>query len=159
MANKSLFSSLKSRLLRAEVRNEAGGRAYQMSPKHALAQLAATGCFNGTYYTEAEEQLATLKTLIDQVDDKVFLAKLTIYSRQRAMMKDMPVALLLALSRRDTGLFRQVFDRVVDNGRTQGQRSLNGCSGKDLEQVFIVPATRAAFHGDAVFLRMLFQQG
>ena len=89
-----------------------------MSPKHALAQLAATGCFNGTYYTEAEEQLATLKTLIDQVDDNVFLAKLAVYSRQRAMMKDMPVALLLALSRRDTGLFRQVFDRVVDNGRT-----------------------------------------
>jgi 60 kDa SS-A/Ro ribonucleoprotein len=118
VANKSLFSSLKSRLLRADSRNEAGGRAYQMSPKHALAQLAATGCFNGTYYTEAEEQLATLRTLIDQVDDKVFLAKLTVYSRQRAMMKDMPVALLLALSRRDTELFRQVFDRVVDNGRT-----------------------------------------
>ena len=34
------------------------------------------------------------------------------------MMKDMPVALLLALSKRDTRLFRQVFDRVVDNGRT-----------------------------------------
>ena len=89
-----------------------------MPPKHALAQLAATGCFNGIYYAEAEEQLATLKTLIDQVDDNVFLAKLAVYSRQRAMMKDMPVALLLALSKRDTRLFRQVFDRVVDNGRT-----------------------------------------
>ena len=89
-----------------------------MPAKHALAQLAATGCFNGAYYAEAEQQLATLKSLVDQVDDNVFLAKLAVYSRQRAMMKDMPVALLLALSRRDTGLFRQVFDRVVDNGRT-----------------------------------------
>ena len=34
------------------------------------------------------------------------------------MMKDMPVALLVALSKRDPALFRQVFDRVVDNGRT-----------------------------------------
>jgi 60 kDa SS-A/Ro ribonucleoprotein len=118
MANKSLFASLKSRFVRADTGNEAGGRAYQFTPKHALAQLAATGCFNGAYYAEAEEQLATLKTLIDQMDDNSFLAKLAVYSRQRAMMKDMPVALLLALSKRDTRLFHQVFDRVVDNGRT-----------------------------------------
>ncbi len=118
MANKSLFASLKSRLVRADTVNEAGGRAYTLAPKHSLAQLAATGCFNGTYYAQADEQLATLKTLIDQVADNAFLAKLAVYSRQRAMMKDMPVALLLALSKRDPALFRKVFDRVVDNGRT-----------------------------------------
>ena len=118
MANKSLFASLKSRFVRADTRNEAGGRAYTLAPKHALAQLAATGCFNGTYYAQADEQLATLKTLVDQVADNAFLAKLAVYSRQRAMMKDMPVALLLALSKRDPALFRKVFDRVVDNGRT-----------------------------------------
>ena len=118
MANKSLFASLKSRFVRADTRNEAGGRAYTLAPKHALAQLAATGCFNGTYYAQADEQLATLKTLVDQVTDNAFLAKLAVYSRERAMMKDMPVALLLALSKRDPALFRKVFDRVVDNGRT-----------------------------------------
>ncbi|MGO8753161.1 MAG: TROVE domain-containing protein [Thermoguttaceae bacterium] len=118
MANKSLFASLKSRLVRTDTVNEAGGRAYTLEPKHALAQLAATGCFNGTYYAGADEQLATLKTLIDQVADNAFLAKLAVYSRQRAMMKDMPVALLLVLSKRDPALFRKVFDRVVDNGRT-----------------------------------------
>lgn len=118
MANKSLFSSVKSLLLRADVRNEAGGVAYALSAKHALAQLAATGCFNGTFYAGASEQLATLKSLIDQIDDNVFLAKLAVYSREQALMKDMPVALLLALSKRDTRLFRQVFARIVDNGRT-----------------------------------------
>ena len=81
MANKSLFASLKSRFVRADTVNEAGGRAYSLEPKHALAQLAATGCFNGTYYTGADQQLATLKTLIDQVDDNAFLAKLAVYSR------------------------------------------------------------------------------
>ena len=92
MANKSLFASLKSRFARADARNEAGGRAYTLEPKHALAQLAATGCFNGTYYAEAQQQLATLTSLVDQVADNAFLAKLAVYSRQRAMMKDMPVA-------------------------------------------------------------------
>jgi len=117
MANKNLFGSATSTLPRADARNEAGGLAYQMSPKHALAQLAATGCFNGVYYAAAEDQLATFLSLVSQVDDNVFLAKLALYSREKAYMKDMPAALLLVLSRRDPGLFRQVFDRIVDNGR------------------------------------------
>ncbi len=116
MANKSLFSSTKSLLPRADATNEAGGPAYALPPKHALAQLAATGCFHGTFYAGAEAQLAELRTLADQVDDP-FLARLAVYGRERAFLKDMPAALLLILSRRDPALFHRVFDRVVDNGR------------------------------------------
>jgi 60 kDa SS-A/Ro ribonucleoprotein len=117
MANKTLFSSIKSLLPRADSTNEAGGGAYKLAPKHALAQMAATGCFNGVYYAGAESQLDQLRTLIDQVDDNVFLAKLAVYARERAFMKDMPAALLVVLSKRDTVLMHRVFDRVVDNGR------------------------------------------
>ena len=117
MANKTLFSSLKNRLSRTDTANEAGGRAYALPPKHALAQLAATGCLHGTFYASAEQQLDTLKSLIAQVDDNTYLAKLAIYSRDQAFMKDMPAALLVALSSRDTKLMHQVFGRVVDNGR------------------------------------------
>ena len=101
MANKGLFASLKSLLPRADARNEEGAVAYQLPIKHALAQLAATGCFNGTFYAQADDQLATLLALVNQVDDNVFLAKLAVYSRERAFMKDMPAALLLVLSKRD----------------------------------------------------------
>src|SRR5690348_2913508 len=117
MANKKLFSSATSRLTRADARNEAGGLAYRLPPRHALAQLAATGCFNGTYYAGAEDQLATLLGLAGQVDDNVFLAKLAVYSRERAFLKDMPAALLLVVAKRDPALFQRAFDRVVDNGR------------------------------------------
>jgi 60 kDa SS-A/Ro ribonucleoprotein len=117
MANKNLFASLKSLLPRAESRNEAGGVAYRLTPRHALAQFAATGCFNGAYYNDATQQLATLLTLVEQVDDNVYLAKLAVYSRQRAFMKDMPAALLVLLSKRDPALFGRIFDRIVDNGR------------------------------------------
>ncbi len=117
MANKSLFVSSTSHLPRADARNEEGARAYQLPLKHALAQLAATGCFNGVFYAQAQDQLDTLLALVNQVDDNVFLAKLAIYSRERAFMKDMPAALLLILSKRDRSLFRAAFARVVDNGR------------------------------------------
>jgi len=41
----------------------------------------------------------------------------------------------------------------------QGQRVLTACSSKDLEHVVVVPTASAAFHGHAVFLGMLLQQG
>jgi 60 kDa SS-A/Ro ribonucleoprotein len=117
MANKTLFASLKSLMPRATVRNEAGGPAYALEPKHALAQIAATGCFNGAYYADAESQLDTVKSLVARVNDNVFLAKLAVYSRERAFMKDMPAALTATLAARDTELFHKAFDRAIDNGR------------------------------------------
>ncbi len=117
MANKSLFASLTNRLPRANAVNEAGGRAYKLEPKHALAQVAATGTFGNAFYSTAETQLDEVLKLIDEVDDNQYLAKLALYARERAFMKDMPAALLVALSVRDTELMHRVFDRVVDNGR------------------------------------------
>lgn len=117
MANKRLFSSIFRREPRANAVNEAGGAAYAMDPKHALAQVAATGTFGNVYYASAQAQLDELRGLIDQVNDNEFLAKLAVYAREKAFMKDLPAALLVALSTRDTKLMHQVFDRVVDNGR------------------------------------------
>ncbi len=144
MANKRLFSSTKSTLPRANGFNEAGGKAYKFTPKHALAQMAATGCFNGIYYASVESQLDEMRKLIDQVDDNVFLAKLAVYARERAYMKDMPAALLVVLSKRDTELTHRIFHRVVDNGRVlrttfqmvrSGQFGRNGLSSS-LQRAF-----------------------
>lgn len=117
MANTSLFSSATASLPNATLRNEAGGPAYGFTPKHALAQLAATGTFHGTYYASAESQLDALIQLAGQVGDDAFLAKLAVYSRERALMKDMPAALVALLASRDPALFHRAFDRVIDNGR------------------------------------------
>ncbi len=47
---------------------------------------------------------------------------------------------------------------TTTSGLTQGRRVLTLCSCKDLEHVFIVPTTSAAFHGHAVFVGVLLQQ-
>ena len=52
----------------ATVRNEAGGMAYELSARQALAQYAATGCFGGTFYAGAEEQLDAVAQLAERVD-------------------------------------------------------------------------------------------
>lgn len=116
MANRSVFRSLMSRFQKTDATNEAGGSAYQLEARHALAQLAATGTFGDGFYTTAEEQLETLQRLAAEVDDE-YLAKLALYARERATMKDMPAALLVILSLRNTELMHRMFDRVVDNGR------------------------------------------
>ena len=79
MANKSLFASLTSRLPRVNAVNEAGGVAYKLESKHALAQVAATGTFGNAFYSTAETQLDEVLKLIDEVDDNQYLAKLALW--------------------------------------------------------------------------------
>src|SRR5262245_4942996 len=117
MANKQLFKSQKGELIpQADTLNEAMAPAYAVSPKHALAQYAATGCFNSTFYANADEQLAMVVDLCRKVDSD-FIAHLAIYVRERSRMKDMPAILCAILSLKDPALFKAVFPRVIDNGK------------------------------------------
>jgi 60 kDa SS-A/Ro ribonucleoprotein len=101
---------------RTDTVNEAGGAAYNLSPKQALAQYAATGCFSNTYYTEAGDQLEKVLTLTNEIDAG-FIAKTAVFSRETGYMKDMPALLAAVLSVKDKQLFERVFPRVIDNGK------------------------------------------
>lgn len=140
MANKSLFNSNVNSLRNvpeATAVNAAGGRAYEFTPKHALAQIAATNCFNGTYYVDAESNLKIAKEAVDKLrNDPEFVAKVAVYCRDRAYMKDMPAYLCAVLAAwGEHKLFRQVFRRVIDNGkmlRNFVQIGRSGAAGKKL---------------------------
>jgi 60 kDa SS-A/Ro ribonucleoprotein len=117
MANRTLFRSLVGALLpKADARNEEGGAAYARPPRQALAQYAATGCLNTTFYANAGEQLDRVLDLCTHVTPE-FVAKTAVYSRERGHLKDMPALLLAILSRRDPALMDRVFDRVIDTPR------------------------------------------
>ena len=116
MANTTLFQSIKTRLTAADTRNEAGGIAYTLTPKQQLAQLAATGCLNSTYYADAQDQLEQVLALAEQLDAE-FIAKTAVYARQKGFMKDMPALLLAVLAQKDVNMLARVFDQVADNGK------------------------------------------
>src|SRR5215213_4149251 len=117
MANKNLFKSIVGKLLPvSDGLNDERAPAYAFEPKHALAQYAATGCMNHTFYASAEEQLAKVLELCAQVEPE-FIAKAAVFCRERGFMKDMPALLCAVLSVRDRVLLAQVFGRVVDNGK------------------------------------------
>ncbi len=122
MANKNLFSSVstpKAPAIRpTETVNNAGGVAYKRGKKSTLAQVAATNCFNGTYYVDAQASLKLAKEAVEALnDDPMFLAKTAIYSREKGYLKDMPAFMVAYLATLDSKLFRKVFPIVIDNGK------------------------------------------
>ena len=117
MANKSLFKSLKGKLLPAtNAINEEFAPAYALPPKHQLAQFAATGCLSTTFYTSAGDQLANVLKLCADLDAE-FIAKTAVFCRERGYMKDMPALLCAVLSVKDRELLNVVFPRVIDNAK------------------------------------------
>lgn len=134
MANKYLFASSSGRLAPpTDTVNEAGGKAYSLDPKTALAQYACTGCFSNTYYADASIQFGETLALCERIPDSQYLAKLAVYSRERAFMKDMPAFLLAYLSRRNPALHERVFNKVINNTkmlRTYCQIMRSGITGR-----------------------------
>ncbi|WP_431127788.1 vWA domain-containing protein [Variovorax paradoxus] len=154
MANLQLFKTRRgAQLPAADALNEAGGVAYSLSPKHQLAQLAATGCLSNTFYAQAQDQLDAVLALAREVDP-VFVAKTAVYARRAGQMKDMPALLAATLAVRDVALLAKVFPRVVDNGKmlrnfvqmlrsgAVGRKSL-GTRPKKLVQQWLLEATEA----------------
>ncbi|HKR11483.1 MAG TPA: hypothetical protein VJT15_05460 [Pyrinomonadaceae bacterium] len=117
MANKSLFKALFGKLVPAtDAVNEEHAPAYALSPKQQLAQYAATGCLNSTFYASAEDQLKTVLDLCAELDAE-FIAKTAVFCRERGYMKDMPALLCAVLSVKDRELLNTIFPRVIDNAK------------------------------------------
>jgi 60 kDa SS-A/Ro ribonucleoprotein len=117
MANKNLFRTVAGKLLpKTDAPNEHLAPAYALSPKAQLAQYAATGCLNHTFYADADEQLARVIELCKSLDAE-FIAKSAIYARQSGFMKDMPALLCAVLSAKDVKTLARVFPRVIDSGK------------------------------------------
>ncbi len=120
MANTRVFGSVRGqRTLPTNTKNLAGGRAYQLSPEQALAQLAVTGCFGDTFYASAESQLAETLEIASKCSEE-YVAKTALYARERGFMKDMPAVLLAHLASRGAPGVRLVgvlFPHVIDNGK------------------------------------------
>ena len=118
MANLQLFQSAKqtSLLPAALAVNAEGAPAYALPPRHQLAQYAATGCLNTTFYASGEAQLAMVLELCKAIDPR-FIAQTAVYCRERGHMKDMPALLVAVLAGQGAQQLAPAFVRVIDNGK------------------------------------------
>jgi 60 kDa SS-A/Ro ribonucleoprotein len=141
-------------------RNHHGAPAYALSPRHRLAQYAATGCLNATYYASAETQLATVRELCKDVDAQ-FIAQTAVYCRERGYMKDMPALLTAVLAGKAAPQLTPAFKRAINNGKmlrnfvqiirsgAVGRKSL-GSRPKKLVQAWLNTATEKELLSAAV---------
>lgn len=161
MVNTQLFQSQRGAMLPAALdTNNELAPAYAFSPRHQLAQLAATGCLRQTFYAQAQDQLDRVMALAAEVDP-AFVARTAVYARESGHMKDMPALLAAILAVRDLELLAQVFPRVVDSGKmlrnfvqilrsgAVGRKSL-GTRPKKLVQRWLLEATEKQLLNAAV---------
>src|SRR5450830_914648 len=161
MANAHLFQSLKNKFLpQATALNHEQAPAYAMTPKHRLAQYAATGCLNATYYASAEAQLQTVLDLSKEIDAK-FIAQTALYCRERGYMKDMPALLIAVLAGQGAVQLAPVFGRAIRKRKmlrnfvqimrsgAVGRKSL-GTRPKKLVQMWLNTATEKELLAAAV---------
>jgi 60 kDa SS-A/Ro ribonucleoprotein len=173
MANKNIFSTILSKIApkkaaskvavspklpKADAVNHAGAKAFSLGNKGSLAQLAATGCFNQTFYSTAESQLAEVLKLTHDLDAS-FIAKTAIFSRERALMKDMPALLCAVLSTKNPQLLEKIFDRVIDDPKMlrnfvqimrsgiTGRKSLGSLPKRLIQKWFEKRSDEAVFRG------------
>lgn len=128
--DKQLFATQRGkRVPPADTKNAAGGRAYTVSAKEALAKYSATCMFGGTYYAEAGEQLREILEILPKVEPE-FVAKCAVYSREQGWLKDMPALMLAHLTsqfsrsgncpwdeNKARASFRKAFPRIVDDSK------------------------------------------
>jgi 60 kDa SS-A/Ro ribonucleoprotein len=115
MVNPQLFQSSRG-LPHANTFNEEASPAYTFNDQHLLAQYAATGCLNATFYADAVVQLETLLEACQNVEPR-FIAKTAIYCREKGYMKDTPALLTAILTLRGPEDLPAVFARVIGNGK------------------------------------------
>lgn len=117
MANKSVFASLRGRMLpKVDAVNKEGAPAYSYRDRERLAQLAMTGTVGDLFYQSADVELTKVLEVANSVPPE-FLAKTAIHVREKGHMKDMPALLLAVLASRDAQLLSMAFARVVTDGK------------------------------------------
>jgi 60 kDa SS-A/Ro ribonucleoprotein len=117
MANSQLFPSSRGAFLpHANALNEERALAYAFDDCHRLAQYAATGCLNATFYADAVAQLENLLEAGQNVEPR-FIAKTAVYCREKGYMKDTPSLLTAILTLRGPEYLPTVFARVIGNGK------------------------------------------
>lgn len=116
--NPGMFQT-KNLMAKADTINDAGGSAYSRSSEEALAQYAVTGCFNSTFYVDAEDHLHRLIELCNNVSP-TFVAQCACFARTDGHMKDMPAFLCAYLTTKgDDGrrLLKAIFPAVINTGK------------------------------------------
>jgi len=95
--------------------NKEGFPSYKRTIEEEVLSVLMTGSTANLFYTKAEENIKRMIEVIQLCKDSEYLAKATIYAREKGFTRTLPIASLVEISRRYPHLFRKIARRVCRN--------------------------------------------
>ena len=99
----------------ADTTNAEGFAAWTPSDATLLEQLAMTGTLGNSFYANAREAAAEAVKLLERADARS-LAAAIIRGRNEGFIRTFPILGLVYLSKKDSALFKETFNKVVLTG-------------------------------------------
>jgi len=99
----------------ALVENLAGGLSYKLSDINKIISILLTSFVNDQYYRSSNKLISEVKELVNNIEDKEFLAKLAIYARDKFGMRSISHVLASELANHISGRewAKRFYEKVV----------------------------------------------
>ncbi|MFT5409041.1 MAG: 60 kDa SS-A/Ro ribonucleoprotein [Verrucomicrobiales bacterium] len=109
------FNALLKKKTQRKTQNLAGGQAHGESEKLELVSIMLTSFLEDKFYRSGDATVKRMRTLVNQITDKEFVAKAAIYARNEAGMRSVShlVASDLAHQVKGVDWTKRFFDKVV----------------------------------------------
>ena len=116
MKRNSVWRKLREETLsRPDKTNKEGFPAYSRTIEEEVLSVLMTGSTANLFYVKAEENIKEMLDVLRRCEDTDFLAKATVYAREKGLTRTLPIASLVEISRRSPVLFRKIAARVCKN--------------------------------------------
>jgi len=116
MKRKTVWRKLREETLpKPDRTNKEGFSVYKRTIEEEVLSVLMTGSTANLFYVKAEENIKEMLSVLRKCEDTQFLAKATVYAREKGFTRTLPIASLVELSRRDSRLFRKIAARVCKN--------------------------------------------
>lgn len=96
--------------------NLAGGKAYKESPKLKLIFLLLTSFVQDKFYKTGNQELNNLKNIFNEIKDKKFIAKTSIFARTKFGMRSIThfLSALIAKKVKNEIWLKNYFEKIID---------------------------------------------
>ena len=116
MKRKTIWRKMRQEVrLKPDHANKEGFPSYKRTIEEEVLSVLMTGSTANLFYTKTEENIKRMIEVIQLCRDSEYLAKATVYAREKGFTRTLPIASLVEISRRYPHLFRKIARRVCRN--------------------------------------------
>ena len=134
MKRKTVWRKLREETLpKPDKLNKEGFPVYKRTIKEDVLSVLTTGSTANLFYARATENVKEMLEVLRKCEDTWFLAKATIYARNKGFTRTLPIASLVEISRREPVLFRKIADKICQNPH-DWQQLIDICRSRTIRQ-------------------------